>query len=282
MRSFSYLGISLGKTVLGRGRACPSCGWAKDSAVVDRKWAITTLRRCARCRLLFRAPTTTDAENERIYQAQYREGSTTELPDPDTLRRWLESGFRGSPHDHANYLSVLRALGVPAGARVYDFGCSWGYGAFQLTAAGFEVEGYEISETRARFAAEKLGVRLRAPDAVPDSAYDVFFSAHVLEHVPSVEAALALADRVLCPGGWFVGFTPNGSLERRRRDPAGWHRQWGFVHPQLLDRSWIETLGARRPVLADTSPYDLAALAAGRSPAKFEGGELLVAMRRHP
>jgi len=280
MRSLTYLGISLQKTVLGQGRPCPSCGCGDHNEIIDRKWAITTLRRCARCRLLFRVPTTTDAENKKIYQAQYQEGSTTELPEAGTLQQWMATRFRGSPHDHSSYLAVLRAVGVTAGARVYDFGCSWGYGAFQLKAEGFAVEGYEIAETRARFAAEKLGVQLRSPADVTDSYYDVFFSAHVMEHVPSVRAILALADRVLRPGGLFVAFTPNGSTERRRRDPAGWHQQWGFVHPQLLDREWIEQLGQSSLILADTSPYDLQTLGAGRSPGKFEGGELLVIIRK--
>jgi len=280
MRSLTYLRVSFGKTILGQGRQCPSCGCGDKNQVLDRKWGITTLRRCARCRLLFRVPTTTGAENEKIYQAHYQEGSTTDLPDRETLRQWTECNFRNSPHDHSNYLAVLRAVGVPAGARVYDFGCSWGYGTFQLEAAGFQAEGYEISALRAQFAADKLGVRLRSPSEAPDAGYDVFFSAHVMEHVPSVSETLALAERVLRPGGWFIAFTPNGSLERRERDPAGWHAQWGFVHPQLLDRAWIETLGRSRSVLAATSPYDLAALASGRSPTEFGGPELLVVIRK--
>lgn len=282
MRSLSYLGVSLRKAVFGQGRRCPSCGALEGNTVVDRKWVITSLRRCGGCRLLFRVPTTTGEENEKIYQAEYREGSTTDLPDGATLKGWMAAGFRGSPHDHANYLAVLRAIRVPAGARVYDFGCSWGYGAFQFTAEGFDVEGYEISEPRARFAAEKLGVQLRAPSDVKDASFDVFFSAHVMEHVPSVSETLQLAKRVLRPRGWFVAFTPNGSAERRRRDPAGWHQQWGFVHPQLLDREWIEAMGRQEPVLAATSPYDLAALAAGKSPTTFDGPELLVVLRKAP
>lgn len=280
MRSLAYLAVSFRKNLLRQGRRCPSCGYADGSEIVDRKWGITTLRRCARCQLLFRAPTTTADENARIYQVEYRQGSTTELPDDATLQRLVETRFRGSPHDFENYLAVLRAAGVPRGARVLDFGCSWGYGAYQMKEQGFEVEGYEISEPRARFASERLGVRLRNPAEAPDGTYDLFFSAHVLEHVPSVSAVLAMADRLLRPGGRFVAFTPNGSLERRQLHPAGWHRQWGFVHPQLLDRQWIETLRPDRQVIADTDPYDLAAIAAGQSSGKFTGGELLILSRK--
>ena len=282
MRSLSYLAISLQKSILRQGRGCPSCGCTNRNAIIDRKWGITTLRRCARCRLLFRVPTTTDAENEKIYQELYQEGSTTELPDAGNLQGWIETRFKGSPHDHSAYIAVLSAVGVTPGARVYDFGCSWGYGAFQLKAEGFAVEGYEIAEARARYAADKLGVVLRRPADVPDAYYDVFFSAHVMEHVPSVRETLTLADRVLRPGGFFVAFTPNGSLERRLRDPASWHQQWGFVHPQLLDREWIERLGRPGEILTDTTPYDMQALRAGRSPANFEGGELLVVIRKAP
>jgi SAM-dependent methyltransferase/ribosomal protein S27AE len=282
MRSVAYLAVSARKVLQRQGTACPSCGQNAAAEVVDRKWVVTTLRRCPRCSLLFRTPTTTADENARIYQRQYRQGSTTDLPDEAELQRLLATRFRSSPHDFSDYLAVLSAAGVPADARVLDFGCSWGYGAVQLQAAGYDVCGYEISVPRARFAADRLGVRMGEPATMPDRSFDVFFSAHVLEHVPSVNAVLALAERLLRPGGWFVAFTPNGSLERRALDPGGWHQQWGFVHPQLLDRGWLERVATNRQIGADTTPYDLAAIAAGRPAGKFTGAELMILLRTPP
>lgn len=256
MRHPAYLIGSARKCLLRKGYACPSCG-GRRSDVVDRKWVVTALRRCRACRLLFRTPTTTAAENEAIYQATYAEGFTTDLPDPDTLARYTAANFKGTEKDYTRYLEVLEALGGRPGQRVYDFGSSWGYGSYQLRAAGYAVDSYEISRPRAAFARDELGATLVEPDQAADRAYDVFFSAHVIEHVPSVADMIALALRVLKPGGLMLTFTPNGGAERRAADPDGWHRAWGFVHPQLIDREYVEARFAGHEYVIASDPYPL-------------------------
>src|SRR5690242_17751147 len=106
---------------------------------------MTSLQRCGQCRLLYRVPAMTVAENERLYQTNYAEGFTTGLPDATHLQELVATGFRDSPKDYTEYLNVLKAIGVKKNGRLYDFGCSWGYGSYQLTAAGFDVESFEIS-----------------------------------------------------------------------------------------------------------------------------------------
>lgn len=44
------------------------------------------------------------------------------------------------------------------------------------------------------------------------STCDLFFSNHLLEHVPGPSDAIATARRLLKPGRLFVAITPNGSL----------------------------------------------------------------------
>ncbi len=254
MRSSSYLFSSLIKLVTRCGRACPSCG-ALKSRVMDRKWGVTTLRRCQSCQLLFRSPTTTEAENERIYNMIYREGFTTDIPNDATIARLIATGFRGHEKSYDPYIEVLRALGLGRGLRLMDYGCSWGYGSHQLAAAGFVVEAFEISKERAEFAAARLGVRMTRPEVVASNSYDVFFSAHVIEHVPSVQQMVEVGLRVLKPGGMFVAFTPNGSLARKAVNPARWHSAWGFVHPQLIDDVYLAA--QCRPCLATSAPHPL-------------------------
>ena len=69
--------------------------------------------------------------------------------------------------------------------------------------------------------------------------FDVAFSAHVLEHVDSVQSALDTQMGLLRPGGWLVGISPNGSLSYRKMHFANFHRLWGLVHPQLLDDEFL-------------------------------------------
>jgi 2-polyprenyl-3-methyl-5-hydroxy-6-metoxy-1,4-benzoquinol methylase len=216
---------------------------------------VTSLRRCDECCLLFRAPTTTVEENATFYQSEYRQGFTTDLPDEHSLRHLLETNFVGSEKDYSVYINVLKALGCHPGDRILDFGCSWGYGSWQLRHSGFEVISYEISRPRCEFARAMLDVAsYDSLEELGQKDFDVFFSAHVIEHVPSVSDVLAYAKKMLRKGGLFVAFTPNGSDDFRKAAPTAWNRLWNMVHPNFLDVVFYEKNlpGA----LLASSPYD--------------------------
>ena len=155
---------------------------------------------------------------------------------------------------------MLRAAGYGAGARIYEFGCSWGYGSWQLQQAGFEVTAYEISKPRSRFAVEKLGVKTLDPSSVKPQSFDVVYSSHVIEHVPSPAKMLAQGLDMLRPGGLFVALTPNGSLNYRRANAKSWQSSWGQVHPQLICEEWVRRAAADRPYYISGLPVDLSAL----------------------
>lgn len=276
----AYFFGSAFKTLTGKGRKCPYCGGLASDRV-DRKWLVTTLRRCRFCRLLFRAPASTVGENARLYRKRYREGFTTRMPAEAELSALLKSGFRGHEKDYGPYLRVLEALGAPSGGRLVDFGCSWGYGSYQLRAAGYRVEAYEISPSRARYAREKLGLQVRPEPDFPPGSYDIFFSAHVIEHVQSVSEMLAAGLAALKRGGIFLAFTPNADIARG--DRRGRHRMWGYVHPQVLDGEFLRAFPSPA-LLAASSPYDADFLRAwdGRSRkfGRLDGPELLLALRK--
>lgn len=262
--------------------ACPSCG-SVESFVVDRKWGVTTLRRCMKCRLLFRCPTTTSEEAAAFYQSEYLQGATTDLPSPEQLAAELEKGFSGSHNDHAPYISILKCLGASNGSRVFDYGCSWGYGSWQLSAAGFDVTAYEISVPRAAFAASNLGVRLSSVHDQPPDTYDFFFSAHVIEHVANPATMLAEGLRLLKPGGIFLAITPNGSDSFRAADGRAWSSLWGNVHPQLLSEEWV-LLATSGPCFISSLPIDSGAAGLWRDgrtiSGDLKGWELCFAVRK--
>lgn len=128
---------------------CPSCG-GKASTIVARKYFFTALRRCSNCKLLFRTPTTNAEENAAFYQKDYSQGFTTDVPSDSELEILKSTDFKGCAIDYSNYIAVLEALGVTTGQRILDFGCSWGYGSYQLQQHGFSVTAFEISEPRCR------------------------------------------------------------------------------------------------------------------------------------
>jgi len=280
----NYFISSLSKSVRNVGFSCPSCGCPKSS-IEDRKLLVTSLRRCSRCQLLFRTPTTTANESNKFYQQDYSQEFTTDMPEQQELEALLNSAFKGSEKDYTAYLSVLKALGCRTGNdAVLDFGCSWGYGSWQMMRAGYWVEAFEISTSRCAYARKQLGVNATDTLSSLRGPYDIFFSAHVLEHVPSVSEAIAFAWQVLRPGGLFVAFTPNGSLPAKEANPQAWHKLWGLVHPQILDDVFYSRAFLGSPHLLASRPYDLSAIMSwtGESIIKLDmtGSELLVAVRK--
>lgn len=257
------------------GFRCTNCG-SSEFAIVDRKYVVTSLRRCEACHLLYRSPTDDLDTNFKFYQRAYRQGLTSQLPNDETLEQLLTTRFERTELCYQNYISVLGQLGLRDSARIFDYGCSWGYGSWQLNEAGYQVTAYEISKSRAKFAGEKLGI-----ECIPDitmstfqgnlqGSFDCFFSAHVLEHVPSPARVVALAKLALRPGGYFVAFTPNGSEAFRQAEPKAWHLFWGKAHPNLLDDEFYHHTFSAYDRYLDTSPINLGALA------RFAGGENVV------
>lgn len=227
-------------TCLGKRKTkCPNCD-TYSRKVVDRKWIVTTLRRCPKCCLLYRAPTTSAKQQSAFYQKQYSQGFTTDLPSEDELKNLIQKGFVGTERDYSRYLELFSGLNIKQGSLILEYGCSWGYGAWQLKKAGFEVTAFEISRPRCEFAREKLGVNAVSNMSEIQGLFDVTFSAHVLEHVDNVKASLDTQMTLLRPGGWLVGITPNGSLSYREKNFTNFHRLWGLVHPQLLDDVFLQ------------------------------------------
>lgn len=263
---------------------CPSCGHA-FADVIDRKYIVTHLQRCHGCKLLFRTPTTSDAQLRKYYQAGYREGFTTELPTVEELAELKSKNFSNTEKDYSKYISVLDALGCKPGDLLLDFGCSWGYGSWQFLQAGYSVKAFEVSKNRCEFAECHLGVDVCVDLGDINQQFDIFFSAHVLEHIPKVSEVINLARKIVKPGGWFVAFTPNASLYYRSVNPKGWHSAWGFVHPIALDEEFYKHCFLDAPYLIDSSPYKLFEISNWVNKKSqpevlwVDGGELLIAAR---
>ncbi|MEO1291839.1 MAG: methyltransferase domain-containing protein [Pseudomonadota bacterium] len=223
-------------------RRCPNCG-AAGGETIDRKFHVTQLIRCDHCALQYRFPPDRDGFDAAFYSSAYSQGMTTDLPDDTTLNAWKKAGFAGTDKDFSRYLTLLANAGVAPGARVLDFGCSWGYGAWQLAQAGYDVTGAEIGEGRRAFARDKLGVTLAddltAYATAPEhEKFDCVFSAHVLEHIAEPAETLTLLTRITKRGGRLVLITPNGSEQYRRTNPSHWHSLWGLKHPNMIDEQF--------------------------------------------
>jgi len=228
---------------------------------------------------MYRIPTDTQIESHQFYQQDYSEGATTECPDEAELLKLKEGNFSEASNSYGRYLEVLQHLGYRRGTRVFDFGCSWGYGSYQMVQVGYSVTSYEVSAERRAYAAERLGV-----DTVSDLSraacdFDVFFSAHVLEHVPDLQEVIRLAKRITKPGGLFIAFTPNGSLDYRNTHREAFHKSWGLVHPNVLQDKFYRHLFVEQPYLLASDPYPASQISSWNKRDQLvcdlSGGELL-------
>ncbi len=66
--------------------------------------------------------------------------------------------------------------------------------------------------------------------------FDVFFSSHVLEHVPDLRKVFEYAASVLRRGGIFVAFTPNGSTTACCATPSNTtgHGEWLILNTLMI------------------------------------------------
>ncbi len=216
--------------IIGADTTCPACG-RRSTQLVRRKYLVTALYECPNCHIRFRVPKESNERADDLYNKEtYRQGFTTTLPSQAALDDLLRIKFAGTEKDFAPYIKVIKSY-LPSGARILDFGCSWGYGSWQIRQAGFEVSCYEIGEMRARYAKERLGCTMVDDLRTLDGTVDCLFSSHVIEHLPDPGILMAEARKLLAPGGYFISFCPNGNPERRDRN---YHRYWNKVHPLLI------------------------------------------------
>lgn len=280
---FRYLVWALRRSLMfsAGDHNCPACKGI-DHRIVRRKYFVTVLRECRNCGLRYRTPKDDPIKTEKFYVDEvYKQGFTTDLPSQAELEEMLATRFAGTEKDFAPRIEVLRAAGLEDGARVLDFGCSWGYGSWQLRLAGFDVYSYEIGRERALYAREMLRCEtIKDLDGLK-GMIDCFFSSHVVEHLPNPNLLFDYAQQTLRPGGLLVCYCPNGAVEREQRDSGNYHRNWGMVHPLMLTPPFL--LGeARRRGFTNcavfSSPFASNEIADLR-PTHLDGDEMLLIAR---
>ena len=270
-------------------RVCPYCGPSSPVSRMMRKKLIMDILQCAKCHLIFRWPLDTAEELDTHYETQFaEEAPQVRLPAPSELQTLIKDDFATMfGPDLGHKISILKTI-RPEG-RVLDYGCSWGYTTHLMRKNGYEAIGFEVSKSRAEYARKNLGLTvidsLAALDSVPAGSFDVVFSNNVLEHLPSIGAALASGARLFAVDGIALHVLPNFSGRARR---SGEWLQWiGEDHPVAPTMEFFATAlpaaGLRRFKFA-TSPFDEEAITAvmdrSRASSQLDGDELLVVARK--
>lgn len=225
-------------------KRCPYCG-NMNTKLIDRKRFVLQLKKCPTCNLMFRWPKDTIGFNKQFYQSNYRQkGLTTDLPDPEVLDSLKKTNFRETEKDFSAKIDILKELVLHG--KVLDFGCSWGYSTFQLQHAGYDATGFEISKPRAEFGRNYLGINIIDEysdlDKIQASSFDIIFSSHVLEHLPTLKGVFERFSTLLKPKGILVLFVPNGGGKNAKKHGVRWGPMICEKHPLALDRLFFETI----------------------------------------
>jgi 2-polyprenyl-3-methyl-5-hydroxy-6-metoxy-1,4-benzoquinol methylase len=259
--------------------ACPYCG-NEQTIILQHKRMIMQLRRCEQCLLMFRYPKDDQNENKSFYQRKYQQSTVTELPQKEEIPHHVATRFVEVGRDLTEHLETIRAI-APHG-RLLDYGCSWGYCVYQFREVGYEASGFEISQPRVEYGSSALGVELTSDiEQLPDSSFDIIYSAHVLEHIPDPAISFRQFQRLLKPGGMLFVYVPNCGGEAAHRLGIHWGPMINEKHVLALAADFFQqSLPSYGFSLQfSSSPYN-------ESPRKYEdhpplsGEELLVIGQR--
>ena len=268
LNRIKYFVSSLIKNFNTSYKNCTYCG-SQTYKVIVKKFFVTKLVRCNNCKFMFRIPTTNVKENNKYYQDEYSGGGQDLIEDknnftinvPDEFKETNPKliNFKNTDKDYSKYILILSKIKKKVShekLKLFDYGCSWGYGSYQLNQAGYDVTSYEISKSRSNFASNKFGIKtISNLNNVEGETFDFFFSAHVLEHLPEPKKSLDFALSIIKKNNYLVIFTPNGSFERKKKDFYRWNKAWGLIHPNLIDEKFYKNIFSNQQYFI-TSNFD--------------------------
>ena len=184
--------------------ACNLCGGVEHRQLFRKRGF--DLVRCAECGLAFVANPPVGGALTGLYSADADYHAS--LLDPATP---VFAAMRRVARQHLAMLQ--RSVRSPQGLRLLDIGCSSGLFLDAARAAGFAVEGAELSRDTAAFAHTHFGLDVHAGDwrdaGYADGSFDVVTLFDVVEHLPDPLGELAAIRRLLKPGGLLLQSTPN-------------------------------------------------------------------------
>ena len=192
----------------GESVACPLCGERAGTIVArtDRRLKKLTSLCCDGCGLVRTDPIPTDAELDAYYSGEYRQDYQLAAARPS--RRHIDISRR----EGAQRLALL-APGLPARAKVMDFGSGSGEFVQAAKDAGHDAVGVEPGRLFADFARAEYGVEIvSGPHAEVDFApasLDLITSHHVVEHLRDPAAALVRMAGWLKPTGLIYIAVPD-------------------------------------------------------------------------
>lgn len=199
--------------------ACRLCG-RRNSRPYATKFGLYLVK-CRSCGLVYAEPRLTEADIMKRYSPEYffKEYLPVFRADEKSFDLDLVRG-----HYHL-YLRLIAPLAGP-GRRLLDVGSGAGFFLKAAESDGWDVEGVEVSEAAAGYAARVLGVKVRQAKlegvGFGADSFDVVTLLDTIEHLGDPERAMAEILRILKPGGRLILNTPDLGSHSRRVFGTNW------------------------------------------------------------
>jgi SAM-dependent methyltransferase len=178
---------------------CPVCSY--DTPVKFRRVDGFDIYKCGRCRLLW-VPNVNEEKMRGLYGAEYFMsrhkdiGYCNYLGDEEILRLNARHILASLPKSKESHPKIL------------DIGCAYGFLLDEAKKLGWEPEGVELSEEAARYALNRLRLKVSGGSIFqkkfPDNSFDYITMVGVIEHLHDPIAAIRQAQRILKPSGYLV------------------------------------------------------------------------------
>lgn len=206
--------------------ACRLCGSARI-APYDRDWRGVEIWRCESCGVGFMNPQYTDAHLSAFYAGYIGDHERVESPARRARRRRAKEAHFGLIEEWVRPArDGLDRIAKPS--RFFAIGFGDGLELEIARERGWEASGWDVDPETV----ERVGIRLGLPVysgdlfALPlaERGFECVFMEQVIEHPKNPGDYLALARRLLAPGGILFLGTPNiGSVTARWKTALGRH-----------------------------------------------------------
>ena len=202
---------------------CNNCGSAGQETLYEFDLGLSEpakLVRCTDCGLIYLSPRPGPGEIGDFYPKNYQE-NMLELIARAKKSPAMRLGF--------DMIRRRRTPKLISSGRLLDVGCSNGAYLAALRERGWEVEGVEMDEHAASYAANERGLKVTRGDAesalrtLDSDRFSVVTMWHLLEHLFDPLEALKQVRRVLKPGGVLMLEVPDISAP-----PAAWFKKNWF------------------------------------------------------
>lgn len=223
----------------GMNDPCVICGSTSHRQFLRQGQA--SIVACRECGLRYVDPMPSTSAVRALYSDDY---FRSESP----LARGYENYEADADNLRATFRDRLRLLPRPAkDARLLDVGAAAGFFVEQARLAGWDAEGLEPNESAAKYARERLEVRVRAGSLddvhYPAESFAAVTLWEVIEHLPAPRELIREIARILQPGGLLALSTPDAGSAVARLSGRRW-LGWKKIpeHVFFFDRATLERL----------------------------------------